>query len=252
MTPATKGILAMVGIVGVSVGVVLVVLSAGSSGTTPSKDVTGGRSGGAASGGAVPDVIIDNGGPVSIDPLRPDYRVELLSIPSFSQENQDGATVTNDVFTGRVTVVSFFFTRCTFICPVLTGAMIEVMKRLEGTPTRFVSFTVDPEHDTPVVMKKYAAEHGADFTRWTFLSGKKAQTWSLLRDGLKWGIEEREEERILLGDGTSISNIRHPGWFALVGPDGRVLGIYQSSDDAQIGAIVERARAATARLKARG
>ena len=240
MTPAAKTFLSIVGVVGVSAAVVLAVLTWGGS---------GGRTNGTRGGAGVPEIIVDNGAAGNDDPLRPDYRVEQLSIPAFSQTDQDGRTVTNDVLKGRVTIVSFFFTRCTFICPALTGAMLEMMDRLKDTQARFVSFSVDPEHDTPAVMKEYAANHSADLSRWTFLSGKKEETWGLLRQGLKWGIEERPEERIQLQNGSSIANIRHPGWFALVGPDAKVLGIFQASEDEQLTALETRVRACLRKLK---
>lgn len=239
MTPQTKGFLSLVGVVGISAAVVLLVLSRGS------------RTGTGSSGGpgVNPNGIeLDNGAQANADPLRPDYRVELLSIPAFSQPDQQGRIVTNDAFKDNLTVVSFFFTRCTFICPALTGRMLELTGHLKDTPTKFMSFSVDPENDTPEVLAEYAKNHNADVSRWSFLSGKREVTWGILRDGLKWGIEERPEERINLPNGSSMSNIRHPGWVALVGPDGRVLGIYQSSDEEQMKALEKRVRDAMKRM----
>ncbi|MGE3108800.1 MAG: SCO family protein [Phycisphaerales bacterium] len=237
MSPAAKGLLSVVGVAGVSAGVLLLVLSGGGGGGTRAPADDG------------PKVVVDNGQTPPTDPLRPDYRVELLKFLPFSQTDQNGKTVTNDAFTGNVTIVSFFFTRCTFICPALTGTLIEMMDRLKDTPARFMSFSVDPAHDTPAVLKAYAQNHNADDGRWTLLSGPKEETWGILRTGLTWGIEERPEERIILPGGGTISNIRHPAWFVLVGPDGRVLGLYQSSEEDQLQALESRVRAVAARMK---
>ncbi len=196
--------------------------------------------------------MIDNGPGASTDPLKPDYNIEPLRIPDFELVDQDGRPVTQEAFKNNVTVVSFFFTRCTFICPALTGATIGLTQKLKDTPVRFLSISVDPENDTPEVIKKYAADHSADPARWSFLTGKKDVVWSMLRSGLKWGIEERPEERIMFNDGSSMSNIRHPGWFALVGPDGRVLAVYQASEDEKLEQLMARARSILRVMKKTG
>lgn len=243
MSHGTKIWIGLLGVLALSALLVAVAIGRGRSGSGGA----GGGTGASASG--LPRIVVDDNSTPSDDPLRPDYRVQDLRLPPFDLINQDGAPVTSTVFTGKVTVVSFFFTRCTFICPAMTGAMLKLADRLKDTPARFLSFSVDPEGDTPTVLKQYAADAGADTSRWTFVTGGKDAIWTMLRDGMKWGIEARPEERVLLKAGGTMDNIRHPGWFALIGPDGRVLEIYDSSSDEKQDALVTRVRAALKRMK---
>jgi protein SCO1/2 len=187
----------------------------------------------------------------SDDPAKPDPFVDGLSIPAFSLVDQTGAPVTNEVFKGHVTIVDFIFTRCIFICPTMTATMSGLAGRLDGPRVQFLSFSVDPEHDTSQQLAEYAKDHDADPARWKFLTGSKATIWGILRTGLKWGIEEDDQAKIPLGQGATMNNIRHPGWFALIGPDGQVLGVYPSSDDDAMEQLAQRARRVAAGLNAK-
>lgn len=243
MSQGTKVWIGLVGVVAVSVLLVTLAINVGGR--------AGGRGGGAGSTSGtanVPKIVVNDGSTPSDDPLRPDYRVQELTLPKFDLIDQDGKPVTSDVFTGHVTVVSFFFTRCTFICPMMTGKMLELTGKLKDTPARYLSFSVDPEGDTPTVLKKYASEVGADTARWTFVTGSKDTIWNMLRQGMKWGIDYRPEDRVKLADGGTMDNISHPGWFALIGPDGRVLEIYDSSSEEKQEELMTRVRAVVKRM----
>jgi protein SCO1/2 len=88
--------------------------------------------------------------------------------------SQDGAQVSLADLGGKVVAVTFIFTRCTATCPVLTPMMSLVQDRLGrdfGSKIVFASITVDPEHDTPEMLKLYAQAYGADVAGWSFLSG---------------------------------------------------------------------------------
>lgn len=92
--------------------------------------------------------------------------------------DQDGRAVRfySDVLQGNVVVVNFIFTRCTDACPLLTRRMNAVRRALGdrfGRDVRFVSISVDPEHDTPQELARFAAKQEASFTGWTWLTGKK-------------------------------------------------------------------------------
>src|SRR5688572_18492155 len=166
--------------------------------------------------------------PMSADPAAPDDFVTGFFIPPFEVVNQDEKPVTNAVFLGQITVIDFFFTHCPFICPAMTGRFSQLVNTFKDAPeVQFLSFSVDPAHDTPERLREYAATNEADTSRWRFLTGPREVTWKILEEGLKWGIEERPEQKITLPTGSEMSNIRHPGWFALIGPDGQVLGIYK-------------------------
>jgi len=94
--------------------------------------------------------------------------------PEFSLTSQDRAPVALSDFRGKVVAVTFIFTRCTETCLVLTPMMSFVQDRLGrdfGAKIVFLSVTVDPERDTPEVLKEYAEAFGADPAGWLFLTG---------------------------------------------------------------------------------
>jgi protein SCO1 len=94
--------------------------------------------------------------------------------PGFALTSQDGAQVSLSDLHGKVVAVTFIFTRCSDTCPVLTPMMSLVQDRLGddfGSKVVFASITVDPEHDTPEMLKLYAQMHGADVAGWSFLTG---------------------------------------------------------------------------------
>jgi len=180
---------------------------------------------------------------------EPDEFVTGFFIPPFELVDQDEKRVTNAAFEGRITVIDFFFTHCPFICPAMTGRFGVLVDTLKDVPrAQFLSFSVDPAHDTPARLREYAATNEADTTRWRFLTGPKEVTWKILEEGLKWGIEERPEQVIKLPTGNEMANIRHPGWFALIGPDAKVLGIYKYDVEEDQKRLVERVRALAAEL----
>jgi protein SCO1/2 len=83
-----------------------------------------------------------------------------------------------------VVAVTFIFTLCSATCPVLTPMMSLVQDRLGsdfGTNIAFVSITIDPERDTPEMLKLYAQMYGADVAGWSFLTGEAAAIQDLTR-----------------------------------------------------------------------
>src|SRR5262249_17999459 len=99
---------------------------------------------------------------------------KIAPAPVFTLTSQDGAQVSLADLRGKVAAVTFIFTRCTATCPVLTPMMSLVQERLGrdfGSKIAFASITVDPEHDTPEMLKLYAQSYGADLPGWSFLTG---------------------------------------------------------------------------------
>jgi protein SCO1 len=97
--------------------------------------------------------------------------------PDFALTSQDGAEVTLESLRGKVVAVAFIYTFCPDICPMLTDKMARVQDALGpafGTDVAFVSITVDPERDTPEVLKEYAAAFDANLAGWSFLTGEPA------------------------------------------------------------------------------
>jgi protein SCO1/2 len=99
---------------------------------------------------------------------------KIAPAPEFALTSQDGAPVKLADYRGKVVAVTFIFTLCADTCPVLTPMMSFVQDQLGadfGEKIRFVSITVDPERDTPEVLKDYAQAFGANLSGWAFLTG---------------------------------------------------------------------------------
>ena len=108
--------------------------------------------------------------------------------PNFALRSQDGAEVSLRQYRGKVVAVTFIFASCSVTCPLLTAKMATVQNRLGsdfGVKIAFVSITVDPEHDTPDVLKRYARSFGADPAGWQFVTGSPSAIQDLER---RYGI----------------------------------------------------------------
>ena len=97
--------------------------------------------------------------------------------PDFSLTSQDGKEVRLEDLRGKVVAVTFIYTSCPDVCPMLTDKLARVQDALGadfGHRIAFLSITVDPEHDTPEVLKEYAELLDADLAGWSFLTGTPA------------------------------------------------------------------------------
>ena len=110
----------------------------------------------------------------------------ISQVADFSLTNQDGKITTLADFTNHVWVADIIFTSCGGPCPRMTQQMRQVQEKLPaGSTARLVTLTTYPEYDTPEILKKYGAHYGADFNRWTFLTGEKRQLGLLAANSLK-------------------------------------------------------------------
>jgi protein SCO1/2 len=121
-------------------------------------------------------------------------------------------------------VADFIFTRCAAACPAMTARMAALHREAPGD-VAFVSFTVDPAHDTPDVLARYARAAGAG-PNWLFLTGAQPALYSLAVEGFKLGVEEVPAGRQTEGDGPFL----HSSHFVLVDGQGRVRGYYDSTE----------------------
>ncbi|HEY7647931.1 MAG TPA: SCO family protein [Methylomirabilota bacterium] len=94
---------------------------------------------------------------------------------NFTLTDQDGQKVSLEDLRGKVTVVNFVFTYCPSGCPLTTAKWRSVQEALKDEPLHIVSVSIDPDHDTPPVLKAYGQKFGADFRRWSFLTGTKEE-----------------------------------------------------------------------------
>ncbi|MFV0415887.1 MAG: SCO family protein [Chthoniobacterales bacterium] len=119
---------------------------------------------------------------------------EMGVVPEFSFTDEKGETITKDSLLGSVWVANFIFTRCPGPCPMLTSRMLEIQENLgkiKDKRVRLVSFTVDPEHDTPEVLSRYAKDVHADPERWSFVTaGTKAATENFVIKGMLQPLQD--------------------------------------------------------------
>ena len=109
----------------------------------------------------------------------------LGHVADFTLTNQDGQVTTLADLTNHVWVADIIFTRCAGPCPIMTAQMKSLQDALPpASQTKLVTLTTDPDYDTPPVMKKYGERFGANFNRWTFLTGTKAEIAGLASGSL--------------------------------------------------------------------
>lgn len=139
---------------------------------------------------------------------------EKKRVPDFSFVNQNGDTITNKDYLGKVYVVEFFFTTCPSICPIMNRNLIDVQNEFKNEDSfGIVSFTIDPEHDTPDVLKEYAENYGVTNPNWNFLTGERTKIYEIANSG--FGIYAGAEE-------TAPGGFAHSGLFALIDKEGYV------------------------------
>ena len=154
----------------------------------------------------------------------------IAQLPDFALTHYDGSTVTRQDLLGAPWIADFIFTRCPAICPRMTSQMSRVEDRLgEGSPVKIVSFSVDPEHDTPEVLARYAEEHGAG-DGWYFLTGDVDAIHTLSRKGFLLGVDASPPAEQAAGDGP----ILHSNRFVLVDAESRIRGYYDPFDEADL------------------
>lgn len=148
-----------------------------------------------------------------------------MQAPSFELIDQDGKAFRSSDLRGKVWVVDFFFTTCPSICPRLTAAMKEIRAALSDRQGRvhFVSITVDPENDTPEVLRSYATRNELDLHDWSLLTGDEKTVRETVADGFKTFLGEKE-------DHGGRYDIAHASRFFLVDGEGRVRGAYAIDD----------------------
>ncbi len=153
----------------------------------------------------------------------------LGSVADFTLTNQNGQATTLAALSNHVWVADIIFTRCAGPCPRMTGQMRAVQTLLPPESTaRLVTLTTDPDYDTPPVLKKYAERFDADFNRWTFLTGTKAQIAGLAADSLKLSaVPVKAEDRLNDAD-----LFIHTTIFVLVDKRAQLRGIFETGGDA--------------------
>ena len=155
-------------------------------------------------------------------PTPPPASARYGDVPPFALIDHQGRAVTRETFQGRVWIADFIFTSCAGQCPLMSE-QLRALQRTFATEAglRFVSFSVDPAHDTPEVLSAYALRYGAD-PRWTLVTGTREALYRLCHDGFQLAIEE---------DPTSTREpIIHSVRLVLIDQRGTIRGYYDATD----------------------
>ena len=150
------------------------------------------------------------------------HKKKFHRIADFSLTNQNGKTITQKDFKGKIYVADFFFTTCPSICIAMTNNLIKVQKKIKNNPhVMLLSHSVNPEIDSVAQLKKYAIDKGVIDQKWHLLTGDKKIIYELAR---KSYLAVKEN-----GDGGAFDMI-HTENFILVDPDRRIRGFYDGTN----------------------
>lgn len=144
----------------------------------------------------------------------------LGTVPPFQLVNQDGQPFGSAQLNGRIWIADFIYTTCPGPCPMISSRMSELQKPLEKSDVHLVSVSVDPEHDTPAVLRGYAEKLNAQARRWDFLTGSKAAIYDLSRNAFKLAIADGSQE-----NGEPVHSTR----MVLVDRHGTIRGYYEAT-----------------------
>ena len=146
----------------------------------------------------------------------------MYKAPNFELITEDGHKLKESDMRGKVYLSSFFFSNCPTTCPKNLATMQKIQKRIKGLGTKvsILSFSVDPENDSPKVLFKVARKWKANPFVWKFLTGEKDHIKEILVDGFKVPVGDKEYSK-------SIYDIAHSEKLVLVDQQGFIRGYYK-------------------------
>jgi protein SCO1/2 len=143
-------------------------------------------------------------------------------IPGFRFTNQDSLPVTDHTFEGKIYVTDFFFISCPTICPKMKTQMKRVYDKFKGNQdVMLLSYTIDPRHDTPAVLKEFAKNLGVSGNQWQFATGSKEE---IFKTGKTYMVVAQE-------DAGAPGGLLHSGHFVLVDKEKHVRGMYDGTTE---------------------
>lgn len=138
--------------------------------------------------------------------------VKIHQAPNFELTNQNSLTITNKSYLGKVYLVEFFFTTCPSICPVMNRNMVLIQNEfIDKKDFGIASISINPENDTPKILKEYAKTYGAKLPDWNFLTGDKAKIYTIANKGFN----------VFVGENAKVNGgFEHSGLVALIDKKG--------------------------------
>jgi protein SCO1/2 len=173
--------------------------------------------------------------PSMVNPELVDSTVQYISkyhsIADFSFTNQNGKTITQKDYEGKIYVADFFFTTCGSICPKMTTNLAVIQKAIINNPkVMLLSHTVFPETDSVSVLKKYAIKNGVIDSKWNLVTGDKKQIYTMAR---------KSYLAVKLGKPNELYDMVHTENFVLVDSKKRVRGFYDGTKKEDIQRLIE-------------
>jgi protein SCO1/2 len=173
--------------------------------------------------------------PADVNPELVDTTVQYISkyhtIADFSFVNQNGKTITQKDYEGKIYVADFFFTTCGSICPKMTTNLVDVQKAIQNNPkVMLLSHTVFPETDSVPVLKAYAIKHGVIDAKWNLVTGDKKEIYAMAR---------KSYLAVKLGKPEELYDMVHTENFVLVDQKRRVRGFYDGTKKEDILRLIE-------------
>src|SRR5215470_419954 len=153
----------------------------------------------------------------------------LGEAPDFQLTERSGKQVTRAELAGEVWVADFIFTRCPGMCPLLSTRMETLQQKLSetpGRPVKLVSFSVDPEWDTPERLQEYAQKYQASREQWLFLTGPLPTMTQIITKGFHLGLVKVPPEE----QSPKHEPIIHSDRLVLIDPAFQIRGYYQGVD----------------------
>lgn len=157
-------------------------------------------------------------------------KTEYHTVSNFNLINQNGDTITQDVYNNKIYVADFFFTRCGTICPIMTNNMAIIQKEfINNDDVMLLSLSVTPNIDSVSVLKEYAIAKGVIDKKWHITTGHKKHIYELARKSYFAVIEQ--------GDG-GLQDFIHTPNFILVDKEKQIRGIYNGTNDDDIVRVI--------------
>lgn len=172
--------------------------------------------------------------PADVNPELVDSTVQYISkyhaIADFSFVNQNGKTITQKDYRGKIYVADFFFTTCGSICPKMTANLFEVQKAIINNPkVMLLSHTVFPEVDNVSILKAYAIKNGVDDSKWNLVTGDKKEIYTMAR---------KSYLAVKMGKPNELYDMVHTENFVLVDAKSRVRGFYDGTKEEDIQKLI--------------
>ena len=173
--------------------------------------------------------------PSDVNPELVDTTVQYISkyhtISDFSFTNQNGKSITQKDYEGKIYVADFFFTTCKSICPKMTTNLVEVQKAfLDNSKVKLLSFSVMPDVDSVSVLKEYAKINSVIDSKWNLVTGDKKAIYAMARKSYLAVKQGKPEE---------LYDMVHTENFVLVDSKRRIRGFYDGTKKEEIQRLIE-------------